>query len=62
MTHPDHTPAPDPSRYDAVAAQRAIRERISQETAGMTYDELHRYLREHITVPFAPAAPTRTAA
>lgn len=66
MTRPDRPEPPnidnpDAPDFDAVAMQRAIRERMSQETAGMSFDEMQRYLREHTTIPLAPA-PTQSAA
>jgi hypothetical protein len=48
--------------YDTVAAQRQIREQISHETEGMSFEELQRYLRSHITVPFMPLTRGGSAA
>jgi hypothetical protein len=53
--------APDKA-YDAVATQRQIREQISHETAGMSLEELQRYLRSHINVPFTPLPHNRSVA
>jgi len=51
-----------PLTVDAVALQRQIREQVSRETAGMSFEELQRYLRSHITVPFAATPPHPAAA
>ena len=53
------TGAPDKA-YDAVATQRQIREQISHETEGMSFEELQRYLHGHITVPFMPSPRSRS--
>jgi hypothetical protein len=64
MTHDDiqETPGAPDKVYDTVATQRQIREQISHETAGMSFEELQRYLRSHITVPFTPLPHSRSVA
>lgn len=47
-------PSTGEKSYDAVATQRRIREQISRETEGMSFEELQRYLRDHIAIPFRP--------
>lgn len=47
-------PSTGEKSYDAVATQRRIREQISRETEGMSFEELQHYLRDHIAVPFRP--------
>lgn len=48
--------------YDAVATQRRIREQISRETEGMSFEELQHYLRARIAVPFDRTRSQRTGA
>jgi hypothetical protein len=61
MTPSNNHPLPD-RPYDAVATQRRIREQISRETVGMSFEELQQYLQSHITVPFTPSPHRRPAA
>src|SRR5580704_18255635 len=57
MTHNDvrETPKTSDKEYDAVAIQRQIREQISHDTTGMSFEELQHYLHGHITVLFTPS-------
>lgn len=35
--------------FDAVKMMREIRDRLSKEMAGMSYEEEKRYIREHLS-------------
>lgn len=42
--------------FDAVQTMRQIREELSRELDGKTFEQQKRYIRERVRVPYAPEA------
>lgn len=46
----------DEKDFDAVQTMRRIREELSRELAGKSFEQQKRYIRERVRVPYAPDA------
>lgn len=46
----------DEKPFDAVQTMRQIREELSREPEGKTFEQQKRYIRERVRVPYAPEA------
>jgi hypothetical protein len=46
----------DEKPFDAVQTMRQIREELSRELDGKTFEQQKRYIRERVRVPYGPEA------
>lgn len=50
----------DEEQFDAVETMRQIREGLSRELAGKSFEQQKRYIRERIALPYTPEAKHST--